>query len=87
MSVEDSQSEWSEDVAPFVKVAEISLPQQDDFTNPESVDACENMSFNPWHALKEHRPLGAVNRVRKVVYTHITHTRHELNGADVVEPQ
>ena len=26
------------------------------------------LSFNPWHALAEHRPLGGMNRLRKVAY-------------------
>ncbi|MGB5687158.1 MAG: hypothetical protein WBM35_15220, partial [Candidatus Electrothrix sp.] len=29
---------------------------------------CEGMSFNPWHALKEHRPISGLNRLRKAVY-------------------
>jgi hypothetical protein len=30
--------------------------------------ALEAAVFDPWHALVEHRPLGEVQRARKVVY-------------------
>jgi hypothetical protein len=36
--------------------------------------------------LPEHRPLGAVNRVRRVVYEQISTVRHELNQAPREEP-
>jgi hypothetical protein len=26
------------------------------------------MSFNPWHALVPHRPLGSMNRARRAIY-------------------
>ena len=85
MSVENSQEEWLESDAPFYKVASILIPEQE-FDTPDKNDKCENLSFNPWHALPEHRPLGAVNRVRKVIYPHISQTRHELNTVPVIEP-
>ena len=80
MSIENSQEEWpeSKSEAPFYKFARIHIPRQK-FDTAKKNDACEKMSFNPWHALPEHRPLGAVNRVRKVIYPHIRNTRRELN--------
>ncbi|MEK1942330.1 MAG: hypothetical protein AAAB16_18325, partial [Pseudomonas sp.] len=36
-------------------------------------------SFNPWHALPEHRPLGGINRLRKAVYEAVSAYRHERN--------
>lgn len=85
MNVEDSMTEWPEDEAPFFKVATILIPRQV-FTSPEQDVFCENLSFTPWHALPEHRPLGGVNRVRRVVYESISTFRHELNGATRREP-
>jgi hypothetical protein len=41
----------------------------------------------PWHALPEHKPLGSINRLRKVVYERISLTRHVLNNTDRTEPQ
>ena len=49
-------------------------------------DFCENLSYTPWHALPEHKPLGMVNRARRVVYMAVSKLRHELNGAPRLEP-
>ncbi len=86
MSVENSREEWKEAEAPFFPLATITIPQQT-FDTPEQHLFCENLSFNPWHALPEHRPLGAVNRVRKMVYPHISALRHAMNSASRVEPE
>jgi hypothetical protein len=86
MSVEDSQTEWTEEHAPFVKVATIRIPKQIFAT--EARDAlAENLSFNPWHALPQHRPLGGVNRIRRIVYRTISNLRRGLNGVAAVEPK
>lgn len=81
MSVEDSMTEWRERDAPFHKVPTLHIPRQQ-FDTPEQNAFCEALSFNPWHALPEHRPLGATNRLRKVVYDHISRVRREGRTAD-----
>ncbi|MCE3224270.1 MAG: hypothetical protein K0S58_2450 [Nitrospira sp.] len=86
MSVENSKEEWKEADAPFAKVATIHIPEQE-FDTPEQNRFCENLSFDPWHALPEHRPLGVVNRLRRVIYPQISATRHQLNSAPRVESQ
>lgn len=85
MSVERSMIEWKESEAPFHKVATITIPKQI-FDLPAQHQFCEKLSFSPWHAVVEHRPLGVVNRVRKVVYNTISGVRHELNGEQRNEP-
>lgn len=85
MKVEDSQTEWLESEAPFIKVATIHIPRQV-FDTPEQNEFCENLSFTPWHSLPEHRPLGGVNRVRRTVYEQTSRLRHELNHAPRTEP-
>lgn len=85
LSVEDSMVEWTEAEAPFIPVARITIDKQD-FDSPAQHAFCENLSFSPWHALAAHRPLGAVNRVRRVVYDQISELRHELNGQPRIEP-
>jgi hypothetical protein len=85
MDVEDSRTEWKEAEAPFFKVATIRIPRQD-FDTPEQNAFCENLSFTPWHALPEHKPLGVTNRLRKVIYEHISRVRHEINGSKREEP-
>ncbi len=83
--VEDTQTEWREADSPFVKVATLSIPKQT-FATPEQDAFAENLSFSPWHALAEHKPLGVVNRVRRVVYDAIATFRRARNEVAPVEP-
>ena len=85
MSVEDSMTEWAESEAPFIKVATITIPRQP-FDSDAQRTFAENLSFTPWRALAEHRPLGAVNRIRRVVYEKISKLRHEMNQVAMTEP-
>jgi hypothetical protein len=86
LDVEDARTRWSEEDAPFIKVATVHIPRQE-FDSPEQLAFCENLSYTPWHALPEHKPLGSINRLRKVVYERISATRHQLNHVDRTEPQ
>ena len=82
MSVENSILQWEENEkenTQFKKVATITIPEQE-FATKARDDFGESLSFTPWHALPQHRPLGAVNRVRRVVYETISKLRHELNN-------
>ena len=83
MPVEDTTVEWSEKDSPFVPVARLEIaPQQFEQNN----DVCENLSFNPWHSLPEHRPIGVMNRIRKAVYLEVSRYRREMNRAPLCEP-
>ena len=86
MDVEDSMTEWKEAKAPFFKVAAMRIPRQT-FDTTEQNEFCENLSFSPWHALPEHKPLGVTNRLRKVIYDRISRVRHEMNSARSQEPR
>lgn len=83
--IEQSTVEWTEAAAPAQRVARITIPSQK-FDSPAQMDFCENLSYTPWHALAEHKPLGAVNRARRVVYTSASKLRHKLNKAPRSEP-
>ncbi len=85
MPVEDATTEWSEEASPFRTVAHVDIPRQA-FLSEESLTDCENLSFTPWHALPEHRPIGGIQRVRKEVYQTISRLRHELNEQRRTEP-
>lgn len=85
MSVEDYTTEWDEQQAPFYEVATIRIPKQN-FQTTELDSLGENLSFNPWHTLPEHRPLGCLNRVRKIVYERISRVRREMNNVSIQEP-
>ncbi|XXF07044.1 catalase family protein [Pseudomonas sp. D1-3] len=80
MPIEDPSVEWDEKIAPFETVADIRLPAQD-FDSTEQNLFCDNLSFNPWHALPEHRPIGGINRLRKAVYEAVSVYRHDRNAA------
>jgi hypothetical protein len=80
LSVEDSVTEWPEAQAPFRRVALLTIHQQD-FDTPARNAYGENLSFNPWHSLPAHRPLGMISRTRRVVYQAIADLRHDMNQA------
>ncbi|KAF9162244.1 hypothetical protein BGX21_002082 [Mortierella sp. AD011] len=85
MDVEDSMKEWSEKESPFQEVATITIPKQD--TDGEELQALgERLSFNPWHSLAAHKPLGSINRIRKVVYERISRVRDNINDVPREEP-
>ena len=67
MPIEDASVEWSERESPYVRVAEVRIPRQA-IDAPGREQACERTSFNPWHCLTEHRPLGSMNRARREIY-------------------
>ncbi len=78
MPIEDASVIWDEDQSPFVKVATITIDEQD-FNSAENQKSCEAMTFNPWQSLEEHRPLGGINRVRRAVYSELGEFRTEEN--------
>ena len=65
--IEDASVEWREQDSPYVPVARIRIPVQSiDDTGKRG--RCEEVAFNPWHCLREHRPLGSMNRARREIY-------------------
>ncbi len=85
MPVEDPTVAWDEGKSPFRTVARLRIPAQE-FAIPELLAFGENLSFTPWHAIADHRPLGGINRTRKRVYAILSRLRHELNCATMREP-
>ena len=85
MPIEDPGVLWDEAVSPFQAVARIKILRQE-FDSDAQRAYGDNLSFSPWHALPEHRPLGSINRARKVVYRAISLFRHESNQARRYEP-
>jgi hypothetical protein len=50
------------------------------FDTQERNQQGENMRYSPWHCLPEHRPLGSINRARRLVYHAISELRRRVNG-------
>lgn len=85
MPIEDPGITWDEVASPFHKVATLAIASQV-FDTPERREFGDNLSFNPWRCLPEHRPLGGISRARRQVYRALSAFRHECNGAPRVEP-
>ena len=85
MPIEDPVVMWDEQQAPFQRVALIRIPKQD-ITAAGRIEIAEGLSFTPWHALPEHRPLGSNNRARLKVYEAISEFRHRMNDVPRREP-
>ena len=79
MPIEDTSIEWQTSDAPFETVARINVPAQD-FDTPRQNLTCDNLSFNPWHGIEAHRPIGGINRLRKAVYESVSEYRHSRNA-------
>jgi hypothetical protein len=86
MPIEDPTIAWDEDEVPYVPVARLRIPAQEFSTDAQN-RFCEVLQFAPWHALPEHRPLGSLNRARKVVYAAVSRRRHFRNQAPRGEPR
>ncbi len=82
MPVEDPMVAWDPSLSPYRKVATVRLPAQT-FDTPAQMEFCENLSFNAWRTLPEHRPLGAINRARLRVYPAISRFRQARNNVTV----
>lgn len=73
--------EWTSEAQ---KVATITVPKQELAANDAS---CENMSFNAWHSLAEHRPVGSVQKARGIIYKYFADLRRTRNNVPLGEPQ
>jgi hypothetical protein len=81
MPIEDATVEWNEKASPFIPVGRLTLNQVADNNTAEMNGVCENLSFNPWHALPEQEPVGVMNRIRKAVYQGMSRYRRDKNCA------
>ncbi len=86
MPVEDASIDWPQDQSPYQVLGKIVLPAQDAFSPARRVYADDVLSFNPFHCLPEHRPLGSINRVRIKAYESSAQYRHLMNATPRTEP-
>lgn len=81
MPIENPTVDWKSDP---VRVATITIDPQT-FDTPDQMAFFANLSWNPWHALPDHQPLGGINRCRRQMYPASADLRHTTLGtADVV---
>jgi len=86
MPIEDPTVRWDPELSPYRKVARVRVLRQDDIDTTGRRIFCENLSFNSWRTLPEHRPMGDINRARQAVYKAISAFRHHRNNATTTEP-
>jgi hypothetical protein len=75
--IEDASVEWKESDAPFLTLARLTLAKQDPETprGGRVAEFVEGLSFDPWHAVADLRPLGNIMRARSPAYRLSTQER------------
>lgn len=85
MPLENAGVLWPEKLSPRVPIATLRLPrQQVNYT--AALHMARRLSFNPWHCIAEHRPLGNQSRARKLMYSTLSDLRHKMNAEPHWEP-
>jgi hypothetical protein len=85
MPIEHAGVRWPERLSRPVPVATLRLPRQR-FDTPAQLAFAHNLSFNPWHCVAEHRPLGNQNRARRRLYWELSRLRQSMNVTPHREP-
>lgn len=86
--IEDASREWAEADAPLVPVGRLTFPPQRLADDPTRDARCTSLSFNPWHGIAAHQPMGHINRARRFVYAASASKRggtsepHDFEGFD-----
>ncbi len=85
MPLDRATVRWDEAESAPIHVATLVLHSQDIDARGQAAYG-ENLSFNPWHALPEHKPAGSIAEARRVAYTAAAKLRRHTNGVPVGEP-
>jgi hypothetical protein len=85
MPIENAAVLWPERLSPRVSVATLRLPRQK-FHSPAQMAFAKRLSYNPWHSIPEHRPLGNQSRARRRMYLELSTLRHNMNNVPHYEP-
>ena len=85
MPIENNGVLWPEKLSPRVSVATLRLPKQK-FDSPAQMEFARKLSYNPWHTIAEHRPLGNQSRARRRMYFELSQLRHNMNNVPHYEP-
>ena len=85
MPIENASKDWPEALSPFITLATLTIGAQV-FDSPAQNNFGRILSFNPWHGLLEHKPLGGINRARRLIYSALSAYRHDVNNDAAAEP-
>ena len=86
MPIENAAVLWPERLSPRVSAATLRIPRQQ-FDSPAQMEFAKRLSYNPWHSIAEHRPLGNQSRARKRMYYELSKLRHQMNAVPHFEPR
>lgn len=85
MPIENNAVFWPTRLSPRIPVATLRIPRQE-FDSPEQLEFARVLSFNPWHSLPVHRPLGNQSRARHRMYKELSTFRQRMNRVTHYEP-
>jgi hypothetical protein len=85
MPIENNGVLWPTKLSPRRSAATLHIPRQK-FDSPAQLNFDRKLSYNPWHCIAEHRPLGNQSRARRRMYETLSRLRHEMNGVPLYEP-
>ncbi|VTU27880.1 hypothetical protein H6CHR_02883 [Variovorax sp. PBL-H6] len=85
MPIENAGVLWPEKLSPRISVATLRIPKQR-FDSPAQMEFAKKLSYNPWHTIAEHRPLGNQSRARRRMYWELSKLRHDMNAVPRYEP-
>lgn len=85
MPIENNAVLWPEKLSPRRTVATLRIPRQK-FNTQAQLDFARRLSYNPWHCIPEHRPLGNQSRARRKMYDTLSRLRHTMNQVPLYEP-
>ena len=85
MPIENAGVLWPERLSPRISAATLRMPRQK-FDSAAQLDFARRLSYNPWHSIAEHRPLGNQSRARRRMYLALSTLRHEMNAVPHFEP-
>jgi len=85
MPVENNAVLWPTSLSPRVPAAVLRISKQK-FDSPEQLAFARVLSYNPWHCVPEHRPLGNQSRARRRMYAELSRFRQKMNNVQHYEP-
>jgi hypothetical protein len=85
MPIENNAVYWPPRLSPRVPAATLRIPKQK-FDSPEQMAFAKVLSYNPWHCIPEHRPLGNQSRARHRLYKELSSYRQSMNSVQHYEP-
>jgi hypothetical protein len=85
MPIENNAVLWPTKHSPRVPAATLRIPKQT-FDSPAQLDFARVLTYNPWHCIAEHRPLGNQSRARKRMYSELAQLRQRMNQVEHYEP-